>query len=292
LAAADVLILVADASGKSDPNGNPCTSCNPIKDVTTVNDELVQWIASIIKKHISKLSKRSDGVNALGEILTGLKIDKDQISAAIGANGLPSVKINWSDEEASLFAKEILTRSKPILIAANKSDVKGSDKNIESLKSDYGEKNVVGTSAAIEFALRKAHEQNIIGYIPGVREFEITDPNVTKEQRAALDYMSLFLKEKGTNVQELINRSVFSLLDNIVVYPVEDENKYTDGFGNVLPDAILLKKGSTALELAESIHTDIAKSMLYAIDARTKMRLARDHVLKDSDVIKIVSTAK
>ena len=41
------------------------------------------------------------------------------------------------------------------------------------------------------------------------------------------------------------------MLDNIVVYPVEDENKYTDHFGNVLPDAVLMKKGSTALDLPQ-----------------------------------------
>src|SRR5208283_3309071 len=44
LAAADMLILVIDASGKTDPNGNPCNSCNPVKDVTIVKEELVQWI--------------------------------------------------------------------------------------------------------------------------------------------------------------------------------------------------------------------------------------------------------
>ncbi len=292
LAAADVLILVADASGSTDSDGNPCTSCNPIKDVAIVESELVQWIASIIKRHMNTISKRTDGVEALCEILAGLKIDRGQIKEAIGAGSLSSVKINWSDDQMTRFSKEMLAKSKPILIVANKCDMKGSDGNLEALKSSYGERHVIGTSAAIEFALRKAHAQNIIDYIPGSREFEITSTNITPEQRTAIEYMHRFVKEKGTNVQEMINKCVFSLLDNIVVYPVEDENKYTDHFGNVLPDAILMKRGSTALDLARTIHTDIADSMLYAVDARTKRRLAKDYILKDLDVIRIVSAAK
>ncbi len=60
----------------------------------------------------------------------------------------------------------------------------------------------------------------------------------------------------------------------------------------MLPDAILMKNGSTAYDLALKIHTDIANGMLYAIDAVTKMRLGKGYVLKDGDIIKIVSTAK
>jgi ribosome-binding ATPase YchF (GTP1/OBG family) len=93
-------------------------------------------------------------------------------------------------------------------------------------------------------------------------------------------------------VQEALNRVVFKLLDNIVVYPVEDENRYTDHFNNVLPDAILMRKGSTALDLANAIHTEIGKNMLYAVDARTKRRLGKDYVLNENDVIRIVSAAK
>jgi ribosome-binding ATPase YchF (GTP1/OBG family) len=85
---------------------------------------------------------------------------------------------------------------------------------------------------------------------------------------------------------------VFGVLDNIVVYPVEDENKYTDHFGNVLPDALLVRKGTTALQLAARIHTDLAQHMLYAIDAKKKLKVAKDYVLKDGDVIRIVSAAR
>jgi ribosome-interacting GTPase 1 len=43
-------------------------------------------------------------------------------------------------------------------------------------------------------------------------------------------------------------------------------------------------------DLAYRVHSDIGESFLFAIDAKTKMRLGEKHVLKGGDVIKIVST--
>lgn len=291
LAAADALMLVVDASGKTDSSGNPCEGCDPVNDVSLVKDELANWIGSIIKKHLSSISKRSDGAIALGEVLTGLKITNPQIKSAISSLSLSEVKINWSDSDIKKFSEKILAISKPILIVANKMDSPNSEKQLALLKEKYGAENVVGVSAAIELALRKAEKQGIISYAQSGK-FDILKRDLTQQQLAALTYMSSTIEKKQLNAQNAINAIVFGLLGNIVVYPVEDENKYTDHFGNILPDAILMKNGSTALELAATIHTEIAKNMLYAIDARTKRRLAKDYVLKNNDVIRIVSAAK
>jgi ribosome-binding ATPase len=93
-------------------------------------------------------------------------------------------------------------------------------------------------------------------------------------------------------VQQGINQAVFTLLDQIVVYPVEDEHRFADKQGRILPDAFLMKKGSTPKEMAFMVHTDIGKGFLYAVDARTKMRVKDNHQLKDGDIIRIVSTAR
>jgi hypothetical protein len=53
-----------------------------------------------------------------------------------------------------------------------------------------------------------------------------------------------------------------------------------------------MKKGSTAHDLAYKIHSDIGDRFLYAVDAKTKMRLGEKHELNNGDVVKIVSTAK
>jgi ribosome-binding ATPase YchF (GTP1/OBG family) len=76
------------------------------------------------------------------------------------------------------------------------------------------------------------------------------------------------------------------------VYPVEDVEKLADRKGNVLPDVFLVPYDASVKDLAAQIHTDLAKTMLYAIDARAKIRLPAEYKLKDRDVVKIVAATK
>jgi ribosome-binding ATPase YchF (GTP1/OBG family) len=78
----------------------------------------------------------------------------------------------------------------------------------------------------------------------------------------------------------------------IVVYPVEDVEKLMDHKGNVLPDAYVVPYGTTARQLAYLIHTEIGQGFIYAVDARGKQRLGENYVLKDRDVISIVSARR
>jgi len=66
----------------------------------------------------------------------------------------------------------------------------------------------------------------------------------------------------------------------------------TDKKGNVLPDLILLKDGATVTDLANEIHTDLAKGLLYAKDLRYNLRLPKTYQLRDRDVISLVSASK
>jgi len=79
------------------------------------------------------------------------------------------------------------------------------------------------------------------------------------------------------------------LLGLIVVYPVENEGKLTDKKGNTLPDAYFLPDESSVLDLAYQIHTDIGDKFIGAIDCKTKMKVGREHKLKNGDVIKIIT---
>jgi hypothetical protein len=137
-------------------------------------------------------------------------------------------------------------------------------------------------------ALRKASEKGLVKYTPGDPDFEIL--NATPPQKEALEKIKAVLNmNKGTGVQQIIDEAVFNQLGLIVVYPVSDEHKYTDHFGAVLPDAILIKKGTTAIEFAGGIHADLAKNFIFAIDARKKLRVGKDHELNNGDIIKIIS---
>jgi len=74
-----------------------------------------------------------------------------------------------------------------------------------------------------------------------------------------------------------------------MVYPVSDEDRYSDGHGNVLPDVHLMPHDATPLNLAETVHTRLAENYILAIDARTGLRLPKDYTLRHRDIVKIMT---
>jgi ribosome-interacting GTPase 1 len=46
------------------------------------------------------------------------------------------------------------------------------------------------------------------------------------------------------------------------------------------------------LQLAEKIHTDLAKNFVCGINCRTHMRVGKEHALEDGDIIKIVANVR
>ncbi len=288
---ADALIQVVDLSGKTDEYGNPCDNCDPANEVGMVRNELAAWLSGILQRHMNTIAKQEKGEEAIKEVLSGFNISLEQVRNAADSNYLSTAYINWNQEDLMKFSDTLMRTSKPVIIAANKLD-KSSNERLEELKAKLKDYIVIGCSGAVELALRQAESKGYIDYVPGSSSFAVKS-ELTSEQARALEYVRTYLeKYKSTGVQELVNKAVFDMLQNIVVYPVEDENKYTDHNGNVLPDALLVKKGSTAYDLAAKIHTGLAKGMLYAIDAKKKLRVGKDYILKNNDVIKIVSTAK
>ena len=293
---ADVIIDVVDASGSTDEGGNTVEigSYDPLKEVDFIERELSMWFYGIIKRDWGRTSRKiqSDGMKVLAEKLAGLGVGEQEIKRSICDTELPEKTSLWKEGDLRLFSETVIRRSKPIIIAANKMDI-APEENLARLKrlDERGYK-VILTSAAGELALRMAEKNDFIRYLPGDEDFEIVDDRrLNEKQLDALKYIKIMMKRGGgTGVQKAINTAVFDLLKMIVVYPVENERKYTDKNGNVLPDAFLLKKGSKTKDLAYQVHSEIGDGFLFAIDARKKMRLGEDYELKENDIIKIVSS--
>ena len=284
LAGTDCLIQVVDASGRTDLDGR-LGKGDPVKEVMFLEEELVHWIDSILERHWRTI--KSGNVQKLVDITNSLKVSEETTISILKELDLKDKK-NWSPEDRFDIARLIVRRGKPILIAANKVDEKGADENIERLKEAYPDKVIVPTYALGELVLRKAAKNGYIEYLPGDSGFEVIR-QLSKEQKTVLDRIREILdRYGGSGVQQILNKAVFDVLGYIVVYPVENEKELTDSQGNVLPDAILMKKGSTVIDLAEKIHSDIAEGFIGAIDVRTGRKVGRDHMLKDRDVIKIM----
>jgi hypothetical protein len=297
---ADALIHVVDASGSTDAEGRPvgAGTADPLYDIKFVEEEFDQWLCSIVGKEWNKFSREAENkgqkIDALlAKRLSGLSIDDIQITKAIHQSNLDNKKpVMWSEYDILKFSKNVRILSKPTIIAANKIDISSTEENISTIR-DKGYKNIVPCAAEAEVLLKRAAKNKILHYLPGDHAFEIRpNANLTDQQMKVLNTISLLFKKYGsTGVQDALNKLCFDSLKLIAVFPVEDEFKLTDKKGNVLPDTYLLPEGSTPKDLAMKIHADLAKSFLYAVDARKKQRLGAEYTLKHKDVIKLVSAA-
>ncbi len=299
---ADALIHIADASGSVDANGKITKPGmgNPVADVYDIEEELVRWFAKAIEKTLKKLEKHPKKGSSLDHLFTqdlaGLKITSKHVARALETNALTDKDLNrWKREDTWNFAKSVREISKPTLIIANKMDLAPAEKNYERLVKEFGQAFVIPASSDAELALRRAEKKGYVEYIPGEEAFRVKDrEKLTAEQRGALTYVEqrVFSKWIQTGVQFALNTCVFKLMGMNAVYPVEDPEKYSDKKGNVLPDVFLVPYNASVADLASQIHTQLAKTMIYAIDVRTKIRLPADYKLKDRDVVTIVAAAK
>ena len=292
---AKVLIHVIDASGSTDAEGNPVEAgtYDPLEDLEFMEHEIVMWLYGILNKNWSRLvrkieAEKLDIAKVIFDQLSGTGITIEDIIEA--KRSIEPDYTKWEEEDFIELTRNILHIAKPMLIVANKADLPTAAENIDRICEKFP--NVIPVSAQSEMALVKAAESGLIKYTPGDSDFEILkEDELSTPQKNALNYIKENILDKygSTGVQDALNYSIFELLDHIVVYPVEDEHKYTDQKGNVLPDGIVIKRGSNPKELAYMVHTDIGDNFMHAIDARKHMRISSDYELEDGDIISIIT---
>ena len=313
---AKVLIHVIDASGSTDAEGQSVEagSHDPLDDIEFLEDEIVMWMYGILNRNWVRLvrkieAEKLDIAKVIFDQLSGTGITLEDIIEAKRKVNPDYTK--WEKEDFMELIRNILHIAKPMLIVANKADLPTAEENIKRMQEKYPDVGLVVaahstrgyngfiissmngyTSAESEIALVKAAEAGLISYTPGDSDFEILEKDkLSDNQLKALEYIKVNILEKygGTGIQTALNEAIFGLLNMIVVYPVQDEHKYTDQKGNVLPDGILVPKGAVPKELAYLVHSDIGDNFMHAVDARKNMRIAADYELQDKDVISIVT---
>ncbi|NAZ31266.1 MAG: redox-regulated ATPase YchF [Acidilobus sp.] len=295
----DVFLLVVDASGSTDAEGVPVSpgSYDPVEEVRFVIDEIDQWMFQSIRSdwdrfvRLSQVGALKDPVGEFAQRVSGFGITRAHVEEALA-------KLKMSDSELPKLSEEDLFRlvqtlrvmTKPMVIVANKVDIPSSEKNVERLRASFPGTPVVPTSALAEVLLKRLAKQGVVSYLPGDPDFRVRErPQDAKLLKAIEMIRDLMNRLKGTGVVQSINVALFDVLKLIAVYPVEDFNKFTDRQGRVLPDVLLVPKGTTARELAYRIHTELGDTFLYAINAKTKQRVGASYVLQDNDVIKVVA---
>jgi ribosome-binding ATPase YchF (GTP1/OBG family) len=297
---ADALIHIVDAAGATDIEGKPCDvgTHDPREDVRFLETELDMWLLQIVKKDWEKTTKRVEGMKedlgpVLEERLSGLGVKRFHVTKALTGLGLDATHPSkWSEDQLLRFLHEVRSVTKPMLIAANKIDIPIAKDNTETLeKLGYP---VIPCCAEAELALRRTAEKNLTDYTPGDSNFKITGLTLSAEQKTALDRIreKILIPWGSTGVQAAIDYAFFKMLRMITVYPVENPENLSDHKGRVLPDAYLIPFGTTAKQFAGMVHSDLGEGFLYGVDVRSKMRVGEEQVLKDRDVISIVSAKK
>ena len=292
---ADVILHVVDASGGTDAEGEPVEvgEHDPVEDLQFIEEEMDLWLASIVERNWESVERASrspdfDIDDQLTGMLTGVGATELDVARTLREIDYPEDPIQWTDDHREALASEIRQRTKPIVVVANKADV-APPENIQALK----ERNAatIPVTADGELALRRAAEAGVVDYDPGDADFEIVG-DLSDQQRSGLEQIREVMAEHGgTGLQEALDTAVYDVLDHFTAYPVQDETHWTDGQGNVLPDAFLLADGSTPRDLAYAVHSDIGEGYLHAVDARKGMRISDEEELDEGAVIKIVSTA-
>ncbi|MBT6182312.1 TGS domain-containing protein, partial [archaeon] len=202
----------------------------------------------------------------------------------------PEKPTSWSEEDLANFTKTLRHSTKPMIIAANKIDKPTAEENLKKLQVAFPEIKIIPCSADSELSLRQAANAKMIEYVQGDSTLKINEEKVNEKQKEALGSIQKNVLDKfgSTGVQEVLDYAIFDLLKYIAIFPAG--SKLADSKGNILPDCFLLPGGSTALNFAYSLHTDIGDKFVKAIDVRTKTAVGKDHPLKNRDGIEIMTS--
>ena len=295
---ATALIHVIDVSGSTNEKGEPVDpgSYDPANDIKFLEKELDLWYLRIIRKGWEKFARQTKQENleaykAIAKQLSGLRVTEDIAKSTLQELNFPTNLEEWTEEHILKLTTRLREKTKPMIIAANKVDVSSGEANYKKLIEQFPDYTIIPCSAESELALREAAKKELIDYVPGEKEVKIKG-DLSEKQKQAIDFIqnNVINKFNSTGIQDTLDKVVFDVLQMITIFP-GGVNKLEDKDGNVLPDCFLLKKGSTALDFAFRLHTDIGKGFIRAIDVKTKRTVGKDHILKNRDVVEIITKA-
>ena len=286
----EAIIHVFDASGRTAPDGTPLQEArDPVEDIVAIENEMIAWMADRIYRDWNKFARKADASSERVERILETKIGtfgvrEKQISLILTKDAFPAKLSHWESSHATTFASLVFRYIKPIIRVANKCDA-APPEYIEKIR-DFDE-NIYFISGEFELTLEKAMGASLINTMG--KDFIVSE-KANQAQRNALEKIRSFLSSQClTRMDQILSHIVRDVLRYVVAYPVADESTWGDKKGNILPDAFLMPYGTTAHEMAFRVHSDIGEGFIKAIDCRTKRAIGKDHVIEDSEVVRIVS---
>lgn len=243
-------------------------SIDPIRDIETINLELILSDVELLERRLDKTKKSAKGDKSL---LPELNLIEKALEVL--ENGKSIRTLDLSDEENKIFKSFNLLSSKPIIYAANISEddlvAGGNNEYVEKVREYAAEEGaeVVSVSAQIE------------------QEISLLDP----EER--IEFLNdLGLDKSGLDKLIQASYSLLGLISFLTAGPMETR-------------AWTIKKGTPAPEAAGKIHSDIERGFIRAevvafddlMSCDKSMTVAKekglvriegkDYIMKDGDVV-------
>ena len=242
-------------------------SINPIRDIETINLELVFADMETVEKRIDNAKKK-----VKADKKYQIEVDAfEKIKQALD-NGKPARTVNLTEEEQTLIKDAFLLTMKPILYVANISE--------EQLENAFEDEKV---KEVVEYA-KQEHAEVIPLCVKIEEELATLDGEEEKEMLEALG-----LKESGLDKVIKASYDLLGLMSFLTA-------------GEPEVRAWTIKKGTKAPQAAGKIHTDIERGFIRAeivsyddlikegsiINVKEKglMRSeGKDYIMQDGDVV-------
>ncbi|CAI5760174.1 unnamed protein product [Candida verbasci] len=272
LTEADCLIHIVDASGTTDAEGKATRGYDPLYDIEWLQDEIFRWIlgnlkerwGSVVRKHIGT---KSTTLETLRQQLGGYSANKQMVGKALDLiPNLPPLQ-DWNSDIIEKVVKAFMEIKFPTVLALNKMDHPDSDKNVSKIILKYPKSKAILTSSITEVFLRKLANQNYIKYDSGT---EFIDTKEDLPDDPDLKDLDEKLKNRIENIRDLVLyrfgstgvvqllQAAADLLHLIPVYPVRNIHNFTGNSNDyVFRDCILVKRGTTVIQVARKIMGDV-----------------------------------
>lgn len=291
---ADAFIHVVDMSGTTNSEGKPVENHDPSVDILFLEEELDLWYVGILKKVWKTFARtaelqKGNFSEAVAKQFSGLKVREMDIKQVLLKTGFnPEKPTHWSEDEIFQFARELRRLTKPMIIAANKMDTPRAGDYLNKINEEFNYP-IIPCSSDAELSLRQAVKTGLIEYLPGDRNFKVVK-ELNEKQLEALEFIKKNILEtyESTGVQNVLNTTVYNILEYVAVFPA-GVNKLADSQGRILPDCFLMPSGSTALDFAFRLHSEIGNNFIKAVHAKTKLAVGKDYKLQHRDAIEIVT---
>jgi len=159
---ADVLVHIIDVSGSINEKGEevPTLSYDPANDIKFLEHELNMWYLRLIEKGWEKFARtvnqeKPELHKAVANQLSSLRVTENLMEQVIEKLNLDTSILKWNKDTLMEIAIELRKKTKPMIIACNKIDIEGADKNFENLKKQFPDHLLVACSAESELALER-----------------------------------------------------------------------------------------------------------------------------------------